>query len=81
MVTRDFSGQEIVNALRKMGFRRDRTRGGHAILKYTNPDTGEVRTVAVPLHDRVKIGTLQSIAVQCGAKDFRAWCEWVDELR
>jgi len=23
MVTRDFSGQKVVNALRKMGFRRD----------------------------------------------------------
>jgi hypothetical protein len=30
--------------------------------KYTTPDTGEVRTVTVPLHDRVTIGTLQWIA-------------------
>lgn len=37
MVTRDFSGREIVNALQKMGYRHDRTRGDHAILKYTNP--------------------------------------------
>ena len=64
-----------------MGYRHDRTRGSHSILKYTNPDTGEKRTVTVPLHDRISVGTLQSIAKQCGANDFRAWCEWIDELR
>jgi len=78
---RDFSGQEIVSILTSFGYRKDRQRGSHAILKYTNPDTGEVRTVTVPMHDRVKIGTLQSIAEQCGADDFGAWCEWVDEHR
>jgi len=51
------------------------------VLKYTNPDTGERRTVTVPLHDRISVGTLQSIAEQCGANDFQAWCEWIDELR
>jgi hypothetical protein len=29
----------------------------------------------------VKIGTLQSIAEQCGAEDFDAWCRWIDERR
>ncbi|WP_345778652.1 type II toxin-antitoxin system HicA family toxin [Halobaculum magnesiiphilum] len=53
----------------------------HVILEYTNPDTGEVRTVTVPKHDRLKIGTLQSIAEQCGAADFHKWCRWVDDLR
>lgn len=81
MVTRDFSGEEIVNVLRKFGYRHDQTRGDHAILKYTHPRTGEKRTLTVPLHDRVRIGTLQSIAEQCGANDFRAWCEWIDENR
>ncbi len=81
MVTRDFSGREIVNALQKMDYRLDRTRGSHAVLKYTNPDTGEIRTVTVPLHDQVATGTLQKIAKQCGADDFQAWCEWIDDLR
>lgn len=81
MVTRDFSGREIVNALQKMGYRHDRTRGDHTILKYTNPDTGEKRTVTVPLHDRVAVGTQQRIAEQCGADDYHAWCEWIDDLR
>lgn len=81
MVSRDFSGEEILSVLRKFGYHHDRTRGDHAILKYTHPETGETRTVTVPLHDRVRIGTLQSIADQCGANDFRAWCRWIDEHR
>jgi predicted RNA binding protein YcfA (HicA-like mRNA interferase family) len=70
-----------VTVLRKFGSRHDRTRGDHAILKYTHPETGEKRTVTVPLHDRVRIGTLQQIAEQCGANDFREWCRWIDEHR
>jgi predicted RNA binding protein YcfA (HicA-like mRNA interferase family) len=58
MVSRDFSGREIVTVRQKFGYRHDRTRGDHAVLRYTNPDTGEKRTVTVPLHDRVRIGTL-----------------------
>ena len=78
---RDFSGQDIVKALTSLNYQKDRQRGSHAILKYTNPDTGEVRTVTVPMHDRIKIGTLQSIADQCGANDFHEWCRWIDNLR
>jgi len=79
--SRDFSGREIEKVLTSFNYRKDRQRGSHSILKYTNPDTGEVRTVTIPLHDRIKIGTLQSIAAQCGAKDFNAWCRWIDEHR
>jgi predicted RNA binding protein YcfA (HicA-like mRNA interferase family) len=61
-IPRDFSGQDIVKALNSLNYRKDRQRGSHAILKYKNPDTGEVRTVTVPMHDRIRIGTLQSIA-------------------
>lgn len=81
MGSRDFSGREIVKALQKMGYRHDRTRGSHAVLKYTHPHTGEKRTVTIPLHDRVAVGTLQRIAKQCGADDFRAWCAWIEDLR
>ena len=80
-VSRDFSGEEIVSVLRSFGYRLDRTSGDHAILKYVHPETGEKRTVTVPLHDRVRVGTLQSIAEQCGADDFHDWCAWVDEHR
>lgn len=81
MVSRDFSGKDILKVLQKFGYHHDRTRGDHAVLKYTHPKTGETRTVTVPLHDRVRIGTLQHIAEQCGANDFRAWCEWIDDHR
>ncbi|WP_225317613.1 MULTISPECIES: type II toxin-antitoxin system HicA family toxin [Haloferax] len=37
MVSRDFSGREIVKVLQKFGYRHDRSRGDHAILKYTTP--------------------------------------------
>ncbi|GGL69223.1 type II toxin-antitoxin system HicA family toxin [Halocalculus aciditolerans] len=81
MVSRDVSGRDIVAVLQAFGYRHDRTRGDHAVLKYTHPETGEKRTVTVPPHDRVRIGTLQGIAEQCGANDFREWCRWIDEHR
>lgn len=81
MVSRDFSGEDVVSVLRKFGYRHDRTRGDHAVLKYRHPETAETRTVVVPLHDRIRIGTLQSIADQCGANDSPEWCAWVDEHR
>lgn len=43
--SRDFSGREIVRVLKTLGYRHDRTRGDHAILKYTHLETGETRTV------------------------------------
>lgn len=81
MVTRDFSGRDILKVLQRFGYRHDRTRGDHAILTYTHPETGEKRTVVVPLHNRVRTGTLQSIAEQCGANDFHEWCRWIDTNR
>jgi len=38
-----------------------------------------VRVVTVPMHGEIPTGTLRSIADQCGATDFRAWCRWIDE--
>ena len=51
------------------------------LLGDLDPDTGEVRIVTVPMHseDKIPTGTLHSIADQCGADDFHAWCEWIDE--
>jgi predicted RNA binding protein YcfA (HicA-like mRNA interferase family) len=83
MVRTSFSGQEIASVLTSHGYRPvDRT-GGHLKLRYEHPDTGEVRVVTVPMKsaDRIPTGTLQSIADQCGAKDFHAWCQWIDENR
>lgn len=33
------------------------------------------------MHDRIRTGTLQKIAEQCGADDFHAWCQWINEHR
>jgi len=79
MPPRDFSGLEIVKALTRNRFRVvDRT-GSHVKLRYEHPTNEEdIRVVTVPLHDRVKIGTLQDIAEQAGAKEFDAFCNWID---
>lgn len=79
MVRTVFSGQEIISVLADFGFAPKSHRGSHVRLRYENGDTGEVRNVDVPLHEEIAIGTLQSIANQCGADDFHAWCAWIDE--
>ena len=84
MVTRDFSGREVVKVLGNAGnFQVARITGDHAILKWEHPDGPEVeaRTVSVPLHDRVRIGTLRGIAEDAGANDFDEFCRWIDRNR
>lgn len=79
MARKSFSGREIVKVLRSFGYVPVSRAGSHVRLRYEHPETGEVRHVDVPQHRQVKIGTLRSIADQCGAEDFEAWCEWIDE--
>lgn len=84
MVTRDFSGQDVVKVLCNKGnFQWVRTAGDHAILKWEHPDGPEVeaRTVSVPLHDRIRTGTLRGIAEDAGGKDFERFCQWIDRNR
>jgi predicted RNA binding protein YcfA (HicA-like mRNA interferase family) len=79
-----FSGREIVKVMVNSGiFEWDRTNGDHAILRWEPPDDhdADARTVPVPLHDEVDTGTLRSIAEQAGAKEFDAFCEWIDRNR
>lgn len=81
MVTRDFSGDDIVTVLVNVGgFDWIRTTGSHMILKWTPPadHNTDPRTVSVPRTDRIRIGTLQNIAEQAGADDFDAFCRWID---
>ncbi|ODR80321.1 hypothetical protein BG842_07610 [Haladaptatus sp. W1] len=78
MVRTTFSGREVVKVLTSFGYVPVHRRGSHIRLRYENEDTGEVRLVDVPQHDEIKIGTIRSIADQCGAEDFEAWCHWVD---
>lgn len=84
MVTRDFSGEDIYKVLVTVGgFRHVRTTGDHLILRWDPPDSHatDPRIVSVPLHDSVSIGTLRDIADDTGAKDFDAWCRWIDRNR
>ena len=81
MVTRDFSGRDIVKVLSGNGFKPvDRT-GSHVKLRYENADTGEVRIVTVPMHDRIRTGTLRNIGEQAGMNDFEEFCAWIDRNR
>lgn len=81
MVTRNFSGDDIVTVLVNVGnFEWVRTTGSHMILKWTSPEEHETptRTVSVPRKDRLRIGTLRKMADQAGAEDFDAFCRWID---
>jgi predicted RNA binding protein YcfA (HicA-like mRNA interferase family) len=84
MPTRDFSGEDIYRVLVNVGgFEHVRTTGDHLILRWTPPDEHETdpRTVTVPLHDSVSIGTLHDIADDAGAEEFDAFCEWMERNR
>jgi len=54
--------------------------GSHVKLRYVHPETGERRTVVVPLHGELATGTLRNVARQAGADDFQAFVEAIDEL-
>ena len=79
MASPDVSGRDVVKALTKNRFRIvDRT-GSHVKLQYDHPtNDDDIRVVSVPMHDRIKLGTLRNIAEQSGAEDFDAWVEWID---
>ncbi|QPV61722.1 type II toxin-antitoxin system HicA family toxin [Halosimplex litoreum] len=74
-----FSGREIIAVLTDFGYEPVSRSGSHVRIRYENADTGDVRNVDVPMHTEVRIGTLHSIADQCGAEDFEAWCRWIDD--
>lgn len=80
-MSRDFSGRDIVKVLRRHQFQPVGRTGSHVQLRYDNPERDEVRNVTVPMKNRIADGTLRSIAEQCGANDFDAWCEWIDNHR
>ena len=66
------------------GFQHVRTTGDHLILRWDPPEgheNTEIRTVTVPAHDSISIGTLHDIADDAGAENFEAFCEWIDENR
>jgi predicted RNA binding protein YcfA (HicA-like mRNA interferase family) len=81
MVRTSFSGREIAKVLRNHGYRAVGRTGSHLKLRWESPHADEVRIVTVPVvsEDEIPAGTLRSIADQCGADDFEAWCRWIDE--
>jgi len=80
MVSADFSGPEIVKALRSKRFRPVGRTGSHVKLRYEHPETDEVRVVTVPLTDADQLSqdTYRSIAEQCGANEFKQWVSWIE---
>ena len=81
MRSRQFTGEEVAKVLiENRYYPQDRT-GSHLQLRYEHPETGEVRTVTVPMGGEIPTGTLRNIARQCGAEDFEAFCAWIDRNR
>ncbi|WP_256392583.1 type II toxin-antitoxin system HicA family toxin [Natronoarchaeum rubrum] len=80
MGRRTFSGKVVVTVLVNAGgFEWRRTTGDHAQLYYEHPtNEDDRRQVTVPLHDELRTGTLREIAERAGARDFEAFCDWID---
>jgi predicted RNA binding protein YcfA (HicA-like mRNA interferase family) len=57
------SGREVVKALGKIGYKFDRQRGSHIVLRNIEPPH---RRLTVPDHNEVAKGTLRSIIRQAG---------------
>lgn len=60
---RGVSGNEVVNALKRLGFSVVRITGSHVNMKRLLPSSGEI-PVTVPLHPVLAPGTLKSILRQ-----------------
>ena len=80
MQTTDFSGRDVIKVLRKHDYEFVTRTGSHVQMREVT-ETGNVRNVTIPMHDRISTGTLRNIADQCGAKDFEKWCRWIDKHR
>ncbi len=59
-----YSYRKVIKALGKIGFKVVRQRGSHIILKGFYKD--KMRTVVVPKHEEIAIGTLKGILFQAG---------------
>ena len=57
------SGREVVRALRKIGYERDRQKGSHIVLRQT---AYPHRRIVVPDHREVAKGTLRAIIRKVG---------------
>ncbi|CAN5834257.1 type II toxin-antitoxin system HicA family toxin [soil metagenome] len=57
------SGREVMQALKEIGYERDRQRGSHIVLRQITPPH---RRITVPDHKEVAKGTLRAIIRQAG---------------
>jgi predicted RNA binding protein YcfA (HicA-like mRNA interferase family) len=55
---RNFSGDDLIAALAKLGYRPTRQRGSH--VRLTTNQNGN-HDLTVPLHDSLRVGTLAAI--------------------
>lgn len=65
------SGRQVVTALEKIGYEKDRKKGSHIVMRrIIHPHRRQV----VPDHKQVAKGTLRAIIRQCGLSvdEFRA---------
>jgi predicted RNA binding protein YcfA (HicA-like mRNA interferase family) len=65
------SGREIIKALGKLGYCKDRQNGSHVILRNENPP---YRRLTIPDHAEVAKGTLRALIREAGltVAEFRA---------
>jgi len=80
MGTADFSGIEVIKVLSNAGnFKHKRTTGSHYIMEWQPPENhdSERRVAAVPYKDEIHQDTMREIADNCGAKNFKKFCEWI----
>ncbi len=64
MKLKPYSHQQVIKTLNKIGFSIIRQRGSHIVLKGSH--NGIKRTVVVPKHKEIAVGTLRSILFQAG---------------
>ncbi|HDQ26839.1 MAG TPA: type II toxin-antitoxin system HicA family toxin [bacterium] len=68
-MSKTFSGEQVIKALRRIGFVVDRQRGSHLFLHNIERNI----SVVVPLHKELRKGTLNNIIKRAGVT--------VDELK
>lgn len=64
MRLKPYSYQKVIKVLSKLGFRVIRQRGSHIVLKGFYKE--KTRTVVVPKHKEIAVGTLRGILFQAG---------------
>ncbi len=57
------SGQDVVSALRKVGYEKDRQRGSHIIMRQLRAPH---RRITIPDHKEIARGTLRAIIRESG---------------